>query len=279
MSEHFRAFSFVDRISSISASGGIEGVYAIPSGIAGFPSTLVAEAVGQLAAWGAMKVTGFQRRPIAGLAGRIDLLSSVRPGQTLRLAAHIQSLDEEAISYQGTATVDGAVVLRLEDCVGPMIETAELDDPKELRGRFELLAATGAAPEMFPGLPPLALTHAGQESEVSAAASFQVPDSASFFADHFPRRPVFPGSLLMQMCLELASTLAARIPPPASGGWTPQSVLNMKLREFLPPGRPLDLEAVLKQRSSASAMLLLTAKAGGEMVGSAKLLLGPGDGL
>lgn len=275
MSEHFRAFSFVDRIAPSGDASHIEGSYAIPSGLAHFPSSLAAEAVGQLAAWAVMKAADFGQRPIAGLAGRIDLAAAPRPGQVLRLAADIESLDDEAVAYRGAATVDDTLIVRLEECVGPMIPVANLDDPAALRERFAVLCGPGAAAGAFPGLPPLELRWAEGEPGVWARALFQVPVSAPLFADHFPRCPVFPGSLLVQMCHELAATLAAGIPLPASCRWGLKSVLGMKLREFISPGKELDLEARLKQRTDDSATLAVGVRAGREILASARLLLAP----
>jgi 3-hydroxymyristoyl/3-hydroxydecanoyl-(acyl carrier protein) dehydratase len=292
MNGHFRAFSFVDRITSLREAGRVEGCYVIPDGLTDFPPCLAAEAVGQLAAWAAMKAADFARRPVAGLAGRVDLLGNARPGQLLELSVDIESLDEEAISYRGSAAIDGAPVIRLHDCVGPMIPVVELDAPDALRDRFDLLCGKGIAAGGFPGLPPLLCRRIGGDHGASLRAAFAVPLAAPFFADHFPRRPVFPGSLLMQACLQIASDLLAEITPPAAGNWTLQSVVNMKLREFIPPGKALVLEARIKQpvgddvRSRVpggkdlapdSLTLLVDARAGDEIVGSARLLAGTGN--
>jgi len=275
MNEHFRAFSFVDRITSVGNGGRIQGYYVIPSGLQDFPSSLAAEAVGQLAAWAAMKAADFERRPVAGLAGRIDLLAAACPGQVLELAVDIESLDAEAAAYGGFATIDGTLIIRLQDCVGPMIPVADLDDPAALRERFAVLCGPGAAPEGFRGLPPLCLHRSDGEVGQCARATFQVPASAAIFADHFPRRPVFPGSLLMQMSLELAAALAAEIPSPTPRRWRPQTVLDMKLREFIPPGQSLELEARLKQGAHDCATLAIGARTGKDVVSSARVLLAP----
>jgi 3-hydroxyacyl-[acyl-carrier-protein] dehydratase len=275
MSEHFRAFSFVDRVDPDYTNSRVQGCYTIPPVLEGFPSSLAAEAVGQLAAWAVMKATGFERRPVAGLAGRIDLSAPATPGKVLQLTADIESLDDEAVAYGGSATIDGVPVIRLEECVGPMIPVTELDDPAALRDRFALLCGAGASPGAFQGLPPLALQRTNGEQGQWAQAEFKVPASAAMFADHFPRRPVFPGSLLVQMSLQLAAMLAGEIPPPADCRWTPQSVLGMKLREFIPPGKRLDIEARLKQRSNDSLTLAIGVRAGEELIGSARLVLVP----
>src|SRR6266478_8669227 len=121
MDHHFRAFSFVDRITSVQESSRIAGNYSVPARIEAFPGSLVAEAVGQLAAWAAMAAVNFERRPVAGLAGAIDLGKPVRPGQVLQLSADLETIDEEAVAYSGLASVDGIPVVRLHNCVGPMV--------------------------------------------------------------------------------------------------------------------------------------------------------------
>ena len=73
MDEHFRAFSFVDRIQPGTSGMQIRGSYHIPEAVAEFSSSLVAEAVGQLAAWGAMVAVDFRARPVAGIASRVQM--------------------------------------------------------------------------------------------------------------------------------------------------------------------------------------------------------------
>lgn len=278
MNEHFRAFSFVDRITAHEPGLRIRGGYTIPAGLDAFPGSLVAEAVGQLAAWAAMAVTGFERRPVAGLAGRIELLASIRPGQELELAAEMESADEDAVAYRGTARVNGTPVIRLEDCVGPMMPVVEFDDPRALRERFALLEGRGAEPGGFTGLPALGLDPVRDDAGGAEGAVLHVPASAPFFADHFPRRPVFPGSLLMHLNLQLAAALAGGLAPPAGGvRWTLRTVQDMKLRAFIAPGETLQLEARLNERSAAALDIGVETRRGRELVGSARLRFAPAE--
>jgi len=276
MDESFRAFSFVDRILSCDPGVAIRGLYRIPAGIEAFPTSLVAEAVGQLAAWSAMAVVDFQRRPVAGIAGGIKLLRDVRPGQTLELAVDIESADVGAASYGGSASVDGVPVVRLTHCVGPMVPMEEFDDPVAVRSRFSLLCDEGAGPGGFGGLPPLPIERAGGEIGKVARAALRVPDSARFFGDHFPRRPVFPGSLLMHANLELATHLVDEIAPaPAGRTWQPRAISDMKLRAFIPPGEVLELEARLEECSDEAAELLVETRRGKRLLGSARVTFVP----
>ena len=107
MTDHFAAFSFVDRITEYEPGRRARGSYAVPADVPAFPSCLVAEAVGQLAAWVAMAHIDFRGRPVAALANETRFRSDVTPGDTLDLAVDIESCDDDAVAYAGRARVDG----------------------------------------------------------------------------------------------------------------------------------------------------------------------------
>ena len=94
MGGRFRAFSFVDRITRLDLASHVEGSYTVPGGVTRFPPSLMAEAVGQLAAWAAMAQLGYTHRPVAGLAGETRYRGAVAPGQTMQLAADIDRCDD-----------------------------------------------------------------------------------------------------------------------------------------------------------------------------------------
>ncbi len=274
MDLHFRAFSFVDRITAHGAGRQITGCYTIPANLPGFPSSLVAEAVGQLAAWLSMAALDFAHRPVAGLAGRVDLLSPVQPGQTLELAAEIESLDSQAVAYGGAASVKGIPVLQLHHCVGPMMPLDEFDDPQQLRQRFDELNGVGAPRGSFQGVPEFPLQSMERVGEATLNATLQVPESADFFADHFPRRPVFPGTLLTHANLQLAVELLERIAPAAPGAqWTPKVISDVKLRAFIAPGDTLSLQASRKDRGDGTATVATQIRSAGKRIGSCRVEL------
>jgi 3-hydroxymyristoyl/3-hydroxydecanoyl-(acyl carrier protein) dehydratase len=279
MDAHFRAFSFVDRITSVHEGKQIRGRYTIPAGLQEFPLSLVGEAVGQLAAWAGMAAVNFSQRPLAGLAGSIELLHAPRPGQVLELAADLEHVDAESVEYRGTAHVDATPVICLHDCIGPMMPMADFDDPQRLRTRFDELCRTGVVAGAFPGLPQMTSSRTGGSAGQCMSAAFQVPSEAPFFADHFPRRPLFPGSLLMHMNLQLGAMLAAEIPPPAKGRWVPGIIRDMKLRSFIPPGTTLRLEAKLKRHSPDQVSLAFETRAADEVIATSGLALKVGDAL
>ena len=149
MAGHFAAFSFVDRITELQAGTRARGYFVVPDYLPEFPSCLVAEAVGQLAAWVAMAQVEFRRRPVAALATETIFHCAVKPGQTLQLGVDIEQCDDEAVAYGGFARVDGVDVIELKHCLGPMLPVEEFDSPDALRERFHLLRGRGAAGNRF----------------------------------------------------------------------------------------------------------------------------------
>ncbi len=275
MSEHFRAFSFVDHITSVEPGVSISGEYHIPEGIDSFPGSLVAESLGQLAAWSAMAKIDFKFRPVAGIAGGTFFLSKVEPGQTLELSAQLDQSDEEAVSYGGTVKVEGKEVLRLEDCLGPMVPMTDYDDPVAMRDRYDIIRTKGAESNAFEGVPKFSFIRNEDQSipGESAIASFIVPESAPFFGDHFPRNPVFPGTLLMNTTLEFAETLTSEIPTDQSGSiWKVSSMKNVKIRAFTPPGEALELRAKIDEKTEDSLTIRVETKKGGKRNSSAKII-------
>lgn len=276
MSHHFRAFSFVDRINSVQPGVSVQGTYAIPPALKDFSSSLIAEATGQLAAWAAMAAVDFQARPVAGIAGLVEMLAPAQPGQTLELTAEIQSVDAEAITYNGSASINGSPVLRLHDCVGPMLPVADFDDPQALRERFALVCGDGATPGAFGGVPDLTLQQLDGDPGQSVRATLELPVDAPFFADHFPRKPVFPGSLLMHFNLQLVGQLARQwLQPAGASGWKLQTIAGMKLRAFLPPGEKLELEAKLVDLQSEVATVAIASRRAGKPAGAARVTVIP----
>jgi 3-hydroxymyristoyl/3-hydroxydecanoyl-(acyl carrier protein) dehydratase len=273
MEGHFRAFSFVDRIISIEPGVRVSGIYHIPSGIDEFPIALAAEASGQLAAWMAMAVLDFKVRPVAGIAPIIELLSSVHPGQTLELECEIESLDADVVAYSGSANVNGTPVLRLHHCVGPMVPLGDYDDPLAVKNRFELLCGAGATPDGFGGVPPIEFDYTGGEAGKSVRAILRVPEKADLFSDHFPRRPVFPGTLFMHKVLELAARVADGVPVPAKNtAWIARKINDAKLRVFIPPGDNLEFEARLAKHEINSITVNVEARKGKKVTGHARIV-------
>jgi 3-hydroxymyristoyl/3-hydroxydecanoyl-(acyl carrier protein) dehydratase len=269
--DHFAAYSFVDRIDAFEPGRAAHATFAVPPQLARFPSCLVAEAVGQLAAWVSMEHIDYRGRPVAALATETRFLDDAHPGATLELSVTIDQCDDEAVAYSGEATSRGRRLIELVDCLGPMLPVADFDAPQALRERFALLRGAGAPPGRFRGVgaPPVQVTE--RAPGTSLRARLDVPHTAAFFNDHFPRRPVFPATLLLDtqigLCLELARDAAwAR-----GGSVTPVKATHVKMRSFIVPGQVLDLSIDLKAPVDGIARAALQAASDGRTVAGARL--------
>ena len=272
MADHFAAFSFVDRIAELVPGKLARGVFSVPRDVGAFPACLVAEAVGQLAAWVAMAYIDFRGRPVAALATETLFHREVVPGDRLQLAVEIEACDDDAVAYGGAAEVEGARVIELRHCLGPMLPVAEFDAPEAMRERFGMLCGEGAPAARFHGVDRPRLDAIEATSNRSVRATLRVPQSAPFFADHFPRRPVFPATLLLDSQIRLAMDLArSAIAAPAGMTLLPQRMTNVKMRAFIVPGQAVELAAELAAISGASGTARLTASVDGRNVATARL--------
>ena len=271
MDEHFAAFSFVDRITDLDPGRSARGVFAIPGVIRDFPRALVAEAVGQLAAWVAMSCIEFRGRPVAALAAETRFYGPPRPGDMLELGVELSDCDDAAVAYGGWARTHGQRVAELEHCLGPMLPAADFDSPDALRERFTLLCAAGAPPGRFTGVdldrPEVTAHTPGQ----SMRANLRVPQDAAFFRDHFPRRPVFPATLMLDAQMRLAATLAEESPLAASTPLSLRRMTNVKVRSFTMPGQIVELGADATPQEDGTLRVALLATFEGKQIATSRV--------
>jgi len=274
MTDHFAAFSFVDRIDELVPATRARGTFAIPPHVRAFPACLLAEAVGQLAAWVSMAHIDFRGRPVAALASETRFLRGAHPGDTLTLAVEIESCDDEAVAYRGHAEIGGERAIELVDCLGPMLPLADFDDPAAMRAWCARLTGDGAASGRFGGVDlaaPVALPAAAPDT---AEAVLTVPARAAFFNDHFPRRAVFPATLMLDAQIGVALDLAR-----ASGHWPAEATLapvrmtHVKVRAFTEPGSTLRLRAQMRPAAGNEATFMLTALAEERTVATARVVI------
>ena len=274
MTAHFSAFSFVDRITEFIDGTRARGYFWVPEETRVFPSCLVAEAVGQLAAWVAMSQVDFRMRPVAALATETRFLGAVLPGDVLELKVDIEDCDDDRVAYGGSASVEGKQVIALKHCVGPMLPVEDFDAPDALRERLLLLRDRGAARGRFQGvdLPETALIE--HVPGKFLRASLNVPRHATFFADHFPRNPVFPATLLLDAQIRVAATLVQESCGPQFASPVASRMTHFKMRAFIPPGQEVELEATLSSHDTLAARVMLSARVAGKVVATARVEFG-----
>jgi len=270
MGDHFSAFTFVERITHLSAGASARGIFTIPTRVRDFPSCLVAEAVGQLAAWVAMSRIDFRGRPVAALATETRFHRDVRPGDVLELGVEIDDCDEHAVAYSGWARVGGSTVIELIHCLGPMLPVGDFDSPDAMREHFVVLCGPGSAGGRFEGIEPSPMAITAHVAGESVRADLQVPRHARFFADHFPRNPVFPATLLLDSQIRLATTLANEVIG-RTAAQVPARMTHVKMRSFIAPGQLVEIQASRAAHDAQSTRIALNASVEGKTVATARV--------
>jgi 3-hydroxymyristoyl/3-hydroxydecanoyl-(acyl carrier protein) dehydratase len=281
-------FHFVDRIVELDPGKHALGVRHVTAADAflhprdGAPcllSCIVGEALGQLGAWNVMAANDFTLRPVAGIARNVRILGEVHPGDAILLDTTIDSVDDEVVRYHAVGSVRGKRVMVLEEGLGPFLPLEQFNDPSEVQGHFDRIHRPGEVAEALEGAPvsgdgsssdpawlafdEILSREAGSEIEASKRIDGEWP----FFADHFPRMPVFPMSLLLECILRLGEDL---LPGAGTTGrpnrLRPGNICRVKMSRFVEPGRTVVVRAQIKESSSAGARVAFRCKMDGKRV-------------
>jgi 3-hydroxymyristoyl/3-hydroxydecanoyl-(acyl carrier protein) dehydratase len=208
---------------------------------------LVFEAVGQAAAWLIAEATEHKRRLLVVMVPHLRLLAPAPQGSLLQLNAEIDQLRGDSVRFTGNVKIDGKPILTAEKVMGFLARLETLTDPEASMHDLEALMvaeATHTRDDVF--VPPELLIDeivAEQPGERIEAQTL-VPTDAPQFADHFPRRPLMPGSLLG----EIVAQLSARVV--ADGGDQQFSLTEVKRARFREPVVPGDTLWVVVTRNS-----------------------------
>ena len=215
----------------------------------------------------------YRGRPVAALATETSFQGDAAPGDLLELDVDIEDCDDEVIAYGGRARINGRHVIELKHCLGPMLPVEEFDAPDALRERFALLRGRGAGAGAFRGLPPAAVAVTSREPGKSLRATLVVPGQASYFGDHFPRRPVFPATLLLDILMGLGVELANSLGAKTGAVMAPARMTNVKMRTFITPGQRVDLnvQALPAAAENGAARIALSAHVDDRAVATARV--------
>ena len=261
------AFRFVDRISELEPGRRAVGHFRVPPGPPLAPF-LAAEAVGQLASWVAIAARDFTRRPVAALAGRAAFRRVAAAGAEVELEVLVDSVNDSAVAYAGKATCNGDPILTLERCLGPMLPIGDFDDPDETRARFERLCGEGENAGGLEGESGIRLEQVGA-ADAKTRWRIELPREATFLADHFPRKPVIPGTLFLEAQLGAALEQASVTLQTPRHDLRVMKVHDVKLRRFLDPGDVVELAVAVRSHEKDAVGLRLTTARGATKISTA----------
>jgi len=266
-------FLFVDSIEWIESGKSARGRFNTLNGRA-MPPSLIAEAIGQLAGWIAMERCDFSARPVAGIVGECVIESQVTSGDQVELEVEAGTCDSDAIEYRGSAATGGKRIVELSQCIGPMLPMEEFDDPARVAKRFKALRSgegkRDVTSELFGPMPiePIETKERGV-----AHAILEAPRSSLVYGEHFPRKPILPGTLLLDAEMRLGLSLVGReaASKELGDGVRRVSIRGIKFRTFINPGARLELEARLLGSNAKQRVIALGASQRGKKVAAASM--------
>ncbi len=280
-------FLFVDRITALIPRVSVQGIkhvthedYYLQQDDADrwyFIPALLGETLGQLAAWNVMMSRDFSVRPVAGIVSSAVFYRAAYVGETLLLDATIDSLDESAVLYHGEVRVGDEVIFRLDGALGPLLPMADFIDESFVRRQFAEINLPGEWTALPIGAnlnhlqvgahsPQMAFdVYGAYEPGVSLTAQKAVTRAASYFADHFPNKPVLPMSVLIESFISLAQELLTR------SGIVLESVSKtlrrMKMTDFIHPGDVVEGSVTIKRQEAHEVAVLCRAFVQGKRIG------------
>lgn len=284
------SFLFVDKILALEPGKSATGIkhvtpgdpYIIQgrSGAPALMSAIVGETLGQLGAWSIMQANDFSKRPVAGVVNEVNLLDDAYIGDTLLLETTIDACDEAAVHYHGVATVCGRKIFSIDSAIGPMLPMETFIDRQEVKRQFSNIYHPGPCPDYVPSIAKLnnqdfsACPHASYdhilawESGKRVVAQKNVSMMAPYLADHFPRKPVLPLTILLMCKISLAYRFLTELAPEhLSKRFVPRCIRRVKMNDFVSPGSIVITTMTLKEYNEAqSAILQFTSKVDGKRV-------------
>ena len=280
-------FLFVDRILELSPGKFVRGIKHITrddaylcqdsQGRAYFIPSLIGETLGQLAAWNVMVCNEFTQRPVAGIASRASLHRPVYVGETLLLESFIDALDDAAVQYHSVARVADEIVFTIEGALGPLLPMADFIDPALARQQFAEINRPGEWPSVMSFAEPLHLDLVmpraprmcfdriiESEPGVALCAEKRVTRAAPYFPDHFPNKPVFPMTVLLECQLNLAREFVAKAGFDRS--YEVAEVRKIKMSDFIYPGDIIICYLKLKRHDADELILTYRTEVAGKRV-------------
>ena len=270
-------FLFVDKILQSSPGQSVTGIKHVTQndaylttdehGKACFIPSLIGETLGQLAAWNVMAYHDFTLRPVAGVVGKARLHRPAFVGETIHLESFIDYLDEQAVHYHSDAYVNGEVIFSVEGALGPLLPMTDFITIDEIKSQFAAICHPGeqapavgsarTAPMVFDSIVECVPGH-------SLIAQLHVNAAASYFGDHFPKKPVLPMTVLLECQLNLAREFIRLSEFPSK--YDVCELRKIKMNEFVQPGAVLLCYVKVKQHTEDELILTFRSEVDGKRV-------------
>jgi 3-hydroxymyristoyl/3-hydroxydecanoyl-(acyl carrier protein) dehydratase len=281
-------FLFVDRICELDRGTRVRAVKNISwygdfleeifPGLPVFSPVIAAEAAAQALSWLIVEAKDFSVKPLITVLDSYTCSRHVQPGDRIEMEGQVESFQPESALAHARILLNKRPAAEINHGVCYLYPLAELQDPESARRQFQNLTENKvplpAAAQIPAGLPPGTGTATAARPWVDRVIEYEagkkivgirnVTGTEDYFNDHFPRRPILPGVIIMAGLTSVAQLLLGPLLA-ASGIDHKKAVLRqakkIKFRKLVQPGDQLLLEAVLlsfnPQESSIRARALI----------------------
>lgn len=278
-------FLFVDRILNFSP-GKISGLKHVTLNDAYLSEnkekkltllhSIIGEALGQLCSWYVLKNSNFSLRLVGGVVEDIQMYGDAYVGDTILLENDIEELDLDncVVRVNAKASIRGETILIFKNGIAPLLPLEDFNNPEDIKVDFSRLYRPDAAYDhpfdvnptyhypttnFKPSLPQfiydkILLWKEGQE----LIAQKNVSMSGPYFVDHFPRKPLFPLSIIIEHNLQLSYAFFGKHPDiqvPEGKILRPIAVRKIKIGNFIQPGDSVVTRITLKKQIADGLIL------------------------
>ncbi len=293
-------FLFVDRILEFEknkSAAGIKNVSFsdeylanIAPGFPIMPRSLSVEAIAQLFSWLTIFSMDFTVKPIAVMARNMKFYGDARPGDQMFLNVEIMSMHETEAICKGTVTVDGKIITELNDAICAFIPMDEMEDVSIVKDISFSLFANRSVKDYIKNKSntlrefsdpdrhnyKLNLVDNILELEpgkhIRGVKNFVRSDDVA--SDHFPRKPVMPGTMMIESLAQISERLLARTVKEKNGSNIKillKEMTKTKFRKFVEPGDQLTLDVNLIKLEDDSALVKAKATVEGKLAVSSQI--------
>ena len=278
-------FLFVERIVELVPATFVRGLMTITAenaflclddkGVMCFMPSFIGEALGQLAAWNVMFSNDFKQRPVAGIASSARLIRPAYVGETLILESFIDHLDDTAVQYHSVARVGDEVIFSIDGALGPLLPMSDFIEPAVVRQQFQDIyypdgasfAAVHDDTTVSPVLSKVPMVFDRTfdfEAGVRLSAEKTIRADAPYFPDHFPKKPVWPMTVLLECTINLAREFVLRSKFDAV--YQVSEVRRVKMKDFVQPGDVISTHLSVKRHDPEQLTLSFQYEVAGRRV-------------
>ncbi len=243
---------------------------------------IICEAIAQLVSWILVQEKNFTAKPVITVVDTYESTGHARPGDSLLVEGELEDISEEGALAHGTISLNGKTIAAVNHAVCYLYPLSELNPPDEVRVQFGNLYCEGhpepspqsAAPimrERIPISPYVQYDTIEHADGDTVRGTKNVTATADYFNDHFPRKPILPGVMMLDSMIGLAAAGAKRaLQEQQLNDKKPvlRRTRKVKFRRFVQPGDQLIMEAARRSFDPDGSAYTVTATVNGKKAAS-----------